>query len=55
MTFIHHQQQKKRIPLIFHFFSSGGAVLREEPTMIDVSAPLTICGDIHGQLYDLVK
>ena len=32
----------------------AGKIMKREPTLLRVHAPVIICGDVHGQWYDLM-
>lgn len=36
-------------------FAKVKEILMEEPTVLPLSPPITVCGNIHGQLWDLLE
>ncbi|ANB11012.1 calcineurin catalytic subunit A [Sugiyamaella lignohabitans] len=38
-----------------YIINSATKIIMEEPTLLEIDPPVTLCGDIHGQYYDLMK
>ncbi|CAD6500403.1 BgTH12-07580 [Blumeria graminis f. sp. triticale] len=38
-----------------YIIEEGTKYLKQEPNLLEMDAPITVCGDVHGQYYDLMK
>ncbi|KAI5780778.1 Metallo-dependent phosphatase-like protein [Geopyxis carbonaria] len=38
-----------------YILSRATEILKSEPNLLEMDAPITVCGDVHGQYYDLMK
>ena len=52
-----HFQREGRLAadLASYIVSSVAALFRAEPNMLELKYPITVCGDLHGQFFDLIR
>lgn len=56
ILFAHFKQEGRLTKtLALKLLNDTTAILTEEPNVIQIPAPVTIVGDIHGQFFDLPK
>merc|ERR1719436_1480499 len=52
----HLRQEGRTTPeLALRIIQHGSDILSKEENLLKVDAPITVCGDVHGQYYDLLK
>lgn len=39
----------------FELISRATALFQAEPNMLELKYPITVCGDVHGQFFDLIR
>ena len=45
----------KKRDFLLKMSNLGTEVLKKEPNVLNVDSPVTVCGDVHGQFFDLLK
>jgi len=52
-----HLRQEGRLTeeLALKIIRDGTEMLKNEPNVLNVDSPVTVCGDVHGQFFDLLK
>ncbi|VDB87903.1 unnamed protein product [Peniophora sp. CBMAI 1063] len=50
-----YREGRLREDQALYIIEKATEILRAEPNLLSVDAPVTVCGDIHGQYYDLMK
>lgn len=49
--------KEQRIPeaLIFLIINVARSIIAKEPILVELNSPIYVCGDLHGQFYDLIN
>ena len=48
----HRPLEEQKIETLFRMAKD---ILYQEGTLISITTPITVCGDVHGQIYDVVR